>query len=72
LRPPAGNEAGMALRDASELRGAEHVRHYLETDGEYGRDLRRGSSTLLLKTTGRRSGEPGCRARAEAAMLERI
>ena len=48
----------MARRDASDLHGPEHVRHYRETDGEYGHDWRRGSSTLLLTTTGRRSGEP--------------
>jgi deazaflavin-dependent oxidoreductase (nitroreductase family) len=48
----------MARRDASELHGAEHVRAYRETDGEYGHDWRRGSSTLLLTTTGHRSGEP--------------
>jgi deazaflavin-dependent oxidoreductase (nitroreductase family) len=48
----------MARRDASGLYGAEHVRHYRETDGEYGHDWKRGSSTLLLTTTGHRSGEP--------------
>ena len=47
----------MARRDASDLYGEEHVRRYRETDGEYGHDWRRGSSTLLLTTTGRRSGE---------------
>jgi deazaflavin-dependent oxidoreductase (nitroreductase family) len=34
------------------------VRAYLTTDGEYGHDWRKGSSTLLLTTTGRRSGAP--------------
>jgi deazaflavin-dependent oxidoreductase (nitroreductase family) len=48
----------MARRDASELHGPEHVRVYRETDGEYGHDWRKGSSILLLTTTGRRSGEP--------------
>jgi len=47
----------MPRRDASALYGAEHIRHYRETDGEYGHDWR-GTSTLLLTTTGRRSGEP--------------
>lgn len=47
----------MARRDASDLFGDEHVRHYRETDGEYGHDWR-GTSTLLLTTTGRKSGEP--------------
>jgi deazaflavin-dependent oxidoreductase (nitroreductase family) len=48
----------MARRDASDLHGAEHVRQYLATDGEYGHDWRKGSSTLLLTTTGSHSGEP--------------
>jgi deazaflavin-dependent oxidoreductase (nitroreductase family) len=48
----------MARRDASDLYGEEHVRQYRETDGEYGHDWRDGSSTLLLTTTGHRSGEP--------------
>jgi deazaflavin-dependent oxidoreductase (nitroreductase family) len=48
----------MATRDASDLYGAEHVRQYRETNGEYGHDWRNGSSTLLLTTTGRRSGKP--------------
>ncbi len=47
----------MARRDASDLFGEEHVRQYRETDGENGHDWREGSSTLLLTTTGRRSGE---------------
>jgi deazaflavin-dependent oxidoreductase (nitroreductase family) len=48
----------MARKDASDLHGPEHVRAYLETDGEHGHDWRKGSSTLLLTTTGSRSGEP--------------
>lgn len=48
----------MTRRDASHLHGPEHVRNYRETDGEYGHDWRNGSSTLLLTTRGRRSGEP--------------
>jgi deazaflavin-dependent oxidoreductase (nitroreductase family) len=48
----------MTRQDASALYGEEHVRQYRETGGEYGHDWRRGSSTLLLTTTGRRSGEP--------------
>ena len=47
----------MAPIDSSELYGDEHVRRYLETDGEEGHDWRKGSSILLLTTTGRRSGE---------------
>jgi deazaflavin-dependent oxidoreductase (nitroreductase family) len=46
----------MARRDASDIFGEEHIRQYRETDGEYGHDWKRGSSTLLLTTTGRRSG----------------
>jgi len=48
----------MARRDASALHGPEHVRAYRETGGEYGHDWRQGSSTLLLTTTGRKTGEP--------------
>jgi deazaflavin-dependent oxidoreductase (nitroreductase family) len=47
----------MARQDASHLHGPEHVRAYLESDGELGHDWRNGTSTLLLTTTGRRSGE---------------
>ena len=47
----------MARQDASPLFGAEHVRSYRETDGELGHDWRKGSSVLLLTTTGHRSGE---------------
>lgn len=36
---------------------ADHLRRYLESDGEDGH-LWRGVPTLLLTTTGRRSGEP--------------
>ena len=38
------------------LFGAEHVRRYVETDGAEGHDWQ-GTQTLLLTTTGRRSGE---------------
>jgi deazaflavin-dependent oxidoreductase (nitroreductase family) len=48
----------MATTDASHLHGDEHVRAYRETNGEHGHDWRRGTSTLLLTTRGRRSGEP--------------
>jgi deazaflavin-dependent oxidoreductase (nitroreductase family) len=44
-------------QDASQLFGEQHVRRYRETDGEHGHDWR-GTSILLLTTTGRRSGEP--------------
>jgi len=40
-----------------QLYGAEHVRRYLETDGEVGYRWRNGAPILILTTTGRRSGE---------------
>jgi deazaflavin-dependent oxidoreductase (nitroreductase family) len=39
------------------LYGQEHVRRYQETDGEEGHDWQRGTTILLLTTTGRKSGE---------------
>jgi deazaflavin-dependent oxidoreductase (nitroreductase family) len=39
------------------LFGDEHVRRYRETDGEVGHDWE-GTQTLILTTTGRKSGEP--------------
>lgn len=39
------------------LFGQEHVKRYVETDGAEGHDWQ-GVSTLILTTTGRRSGEP--------------
>jgi deazaflavin-dependent oxidoreductase (nitroreductase family) len=39
------------------LFGQEHVRRYLETDGAEGHEWQ-GTHTLILTTTGRRSGEP--------------
>jgi deazaflavin-dependent oxidoreductase (nitroreductase family) len=41
----------------SELFGQEHVRRYLETDGEVGHEWRNGAPVLILTTTGRRSGD---------------
>jgi deazaflavin-dependent oxidoreductase (nitroreductase family) len=40
----------------SDLFGEEHVRRYIETDGEEGYTWREGSHILLLTTTGRKSG----------------
>jgi deazaflavin-dependent oxidoreductase (nitroreductase family) len=40
------------------LFGPEHVKRYIETDGEEGHDWRDGAPVLILTTTGRRSGEP--------------
>ena len=39
------------------LLGEDHVRRYRETDGEVGYEWN-GAPTLLLTTTGRKSGEP--------------
>jgi deazaflavin-dependent oxidoreductase (nitroreductase family) len=39
------------------LFGKEHTQKYRETDGEIGHDWQ-GTQTLLLTTTGRKSGEP--------------
>jgi len=47
----------MARQDASHLYGSDHVRSYRETAGELGHDWKKGTSTLLLTTTGRKSGE---------------
>ena len=47
----------MTSTDATQLHGPEHVKAYLETDGEVGHDWRDGSSTLILTTKGRKSGE---------------
>jgi len=40
-----------------DLYGQEHVERYVETDGREGHDWR-GTHTLILTTTGRRSGQP--------------
>ena len=40
------------------LFGQEHVDRYQETGGEVGHEWRPGVYTLILTTTGRRSGEP--------------
>jgi deazaflavin-dependent oxidoreductase (nitroreductase family) len=45
------------VSEADSLFGQEHVRRYRETGGEVGY-LWRGAPTLLLTTTGRRSGQP--------------
>ena len=47
----------MTIQDASHLHGPEHVRVYRETGGEVGHDWRKGTSTLLLTTKGRKSGK---------------
>jgi deazaflavin-dependent oxidoreductase (nitroreductase family) len=50
------NEPGYTAPDIS-LIGEEHIRRYRETNGAVGY-LWNGVPTLLLTTTGRRSGEP--------------
>jgi proline iminopeptidase len=40
------------------LFGDEHVRRYEETDGEVGHDWQDGVPTLVLTTTGRKTGQP--------------
>ena len=47
----------MSTTQDDQLFGAEHVARYRETGGEHGHDWK-GTTTLLLTTTGRRSGEP--------------
>ncbi|MFI6080505.1 nitroreductase family deazaflavin-dependent oxidoreductase [Streptomyces sp. NPDC051217] len=39
------------------LYGKEHVKRYQETDGEVGHVWEKGTTTLILTTTGRKSGE---------------
>jgi deazaflavin-dependent oxidoreductase (nitroreductase family) len=39
------------------LYGQEHVERYRETDGEEGHEWQKGTSILLLTTTGNKSGE---------------
>jgi deazaflavin-dependent oxidoreductase (nitroreductase family) len=55
-----GNEPGYTAPDIT-LVGEEHIKRYRETDGEVGY-LWNGAPTLLLTTTGRRSGEPRTQA----------
>jgi deazaflavin-dependent oxidoreductase (nitroreductase family) len=45
------------VTDGESLFGAEHVRRYRETGGEVGHVWRRGATTLLLTTTGRKTGQ---------------
>ena len=47
----------MSSIDATRLHGREHVKAYLDTDGETGHDWKNGTSTLILTTKGRKSGE---------------
>jgi deazaflavin-dependent oxidoreductase (nitroreductase family) len=45
------------MSEADNLFGDEHVRRYRETGGQVGHLWRRGTTILLLTTTGRTSGE---------------
>ena len=65
----AGVEVGFGTFDSVDFRsmsehlfGEEHVRRYLETDGEVGYRWRNDAPILILTTTGRKSGEPRLRA----------
>ncbi|HKI91262.1 MAG TPA: nitroreductase family deazaflavin-dependent oxidoreductase [Gaiellaceae bacterium] len=48
----------MSPQPAGHLFGDEHVRSYLETDGEVGYLWREDSTIAILTTTGRVTGEP--------------
>jgi proline iminopeptidase len=50
-------ETRMSDIDATKLFGQEHIDVYRETDGEVGHDWKNGTSTLILTTKGRKSGE---------------
>ena len=54
---PGGYSAG-AVSEAETLFGPAHVNRYRETGGAVGHIWKRGSKTLLLTTTGRRTGKP--------------
>ncbi len=54
------------MTTSQELFGDEHVRRYLETDGEEGYEWRNGTKILVLFTKGRKSGEE----RANALIME--
>ena len=47
----------MSTTQDDQLYGSEHVARYRATGGEHGHDWK-GTTTLLLTTTGRHSGEP--------------
>jgi deazaflavin-dependent oxidoreductase (nitroreductase family) len=54
------------MTTSQELYGDEHVRRYIETNGEEGYDWRNGTKILVLFTKGRKSGEE----RANALIME--
>jgi deazaflavin-dependent oxidoreductase (nitroreductase family) len=55
-RPRYAAFRGQLFREAGMLFGREHVSRYVETDGREGHEWRNGSHTLILTTTGRKSG----------------
>ena len=46
------------MSEAERLFGPAHVKRYRETDGEVGHIWKRGATTLLLTTKGRKTGNP--------------
>jgi deazaflavin-dependent oxidoreductase (nitroreductase family) len=54
------------MTTSEELFGDEHVRRYIETNGEEGYDWKNGTKILVLFTKGRKSGEE----RANALIME--
>jgi deazaflavin-dependent oxidoreductase (nitroreductase family) len=50
-------QEGVHVSEAESLFGENHVRRYRETDGEVGHIWKRGAKTLLLTTTGRKTGK---------------
>jgi deazaflavin-dependent oxidoreductase (nitroreductase family) len=46
------------VSEGANLFGEEHVRRYRETGGDVGHIWRRGATTLLLTTHGRKTGQP--------------
>jgi deazaflavin-dependent oxidoreductase (nitroreductase family) len=54
------------MTTSTELFGDEHVRRYIETDGDEGYEWRNGTKILVLFTKGRKSGQE----RANALIFE--
>ena len=54
------------MTTSEELFGDEHVKRYIETDGEEGYDWKKGTKILILFTKGRKSGQE----RANALIFE--
>src|SRR5207302_8135354 len=55
-RPAYLESTGGVRMSDTELFGDEHVRRYVETDGEVGYIWREGAPILILTVTGRKSG----------------